>query len=99
MEAIKKSKRHANIEAKGITSRGKYILVINSLAPTRLCTENLIALTKNVQGKTFTEIEIIPENSKGFPETIEIAFLTNIPARTAIIGINIAQRKPITACL
>lgn len=97
--AIKKSKRQANVEAKGKTSRGKYILVTNSLLPTRLCTANLIALIKKVQGKTLTDTETTPLKSKGFPETREIAVLIKMPAATAMIGIKSAHKKPITDCL
>lgn len=97
--AIKKSKAQANIDANGKTSRGKYILVINSLFPTRLFTENFTELTKKVHGRTLIEIEIIPINSNGLLDMDEIAAFTRTPDKTATIGMNIAHKKPMAACL
>jgi ethanolamine utilization microcompartment shell protein EutS len=67
--------------------------------PTILLTENLIELTKNVQGKTLAAIEDTSLKSIDFPETKAIAILIITPDKIAIIGIKIAQTKPITACL
>lgn len=97
--ATARSNKQASIEANGNTSRGKYTLVTRSLFPTRLFTENLMELTKKVHGKTLTAMEETSDKSIALPESMEMAVLIMTPDKTAIIGIKIAHKYPIAACL
>jgi hypothetical protein len=98
-EATTKSKKFAITAARGNTSLGKYTLVTKSILWMRLFVAKRIDATKNAHGTDFTETEVNCAKSTGFPDTIEKAFLTRIPAATIIIGMKMAQRNPITDCL
>ena len=65
----------------------------------RLPAEKRIDPTKNAHGIALTDTDASWDNSIGFPENIEIAFLTKIPAPTIIIGMKIAHINPIMDCL
>ena len=99
VEAITKSKRLDKTAETGHSCRGKYILVIRFALLVRLPVANLIDPTKNTHGSDFTATDDISARFNGLPESMENAFLTTIPAATIIIGMKMAQKKPIIACL
>ena len=55
--------------------------------------------TRNAQGTALTETVVRSEIVIGRPDTIDIAYLTSMPAATISIGMKMAHMKPITDCL
>jgi hypothetical protein len=99
VEAMAKSKTFAITAAMGNTSLGKYIFVTRFLFPTKLLVANRIEPTKKDYGSALTVTDNNSDISIGFPEKTDIPFLISKPAETTIIGMKIAQRKPIAVCL
>ena len=69
------------------------------LLPRRLFVEKRRDETKKAQGRALTDTVATWDSVSGTFDINEKAYLTSMPAEIMIMGMKIAQRKPMTDCL